>query len=160
MNRIVRAIQFDPTVYSEIAADKGGLFQALLIAVLSSVATGIGSAKGDPQQIPYLIMTAFIGWLIWMVTTLVIGTLIPGPDSQPNLGTIIRVGGIASAPGLLRLIAYLPPFSVIAPAGAMIWMFATTAIAFQQAFQFKNLSRALGVTLIGWILYQWFYFKM
>ena len=41
-NRIIRAIKLDSNLYEEVEADKGALWQAMTVVVLSSIAAGIG----------------------------------------------------------------------------------------------------------------------
>jgi len=158
-NRIVRAIQLDPQVYAEVGADKGAVGLAFGMIMVSSVATGIGGARGYPQKIPYLAAIAFGGWLLWIVLTYIIGAkLFPAPETQSDIGAVLRVAGLASAPGLIRLLAYLPPFTVIVSFGAILWTFGTTVIAMQQAFRYHNMPRAIAVTLFGYLIFQWIFF--
>ena len=44
-NRIIRAIKLDSNLYEEVEADKGALWQAMTVVVLSSIAAGIGLYK-------------------------------------------------------------------------------------------------------------------
>lgn len=161
LKRIVRAVQVDPQLYSEVASDKSVLGQAMIIAVLSSIATGVGNAAGFPEKIPYLAMSAFLGLIVWAGSIYILGAkLFPEKGTKADILALLRVAGFASAPALLRLLAYLPPFTVIVSAGAIIWMFGTMVIAVQQAFCYRNISRAFGVVIIGGLIYQWVLFQV
>ncbi len=161
MSRIIRAIQFDPQVYSEVASDKAALLLTVMLALLSSLATGVGGASGYPREIPYIAMKALIAWIVWIATIYIVGAkLVPGATPKPEIGAVFRVCALASAPGLLRLLSYLPPFSVIAAAGAMLWMFGTTAVAVQQVFRYRSLLPAVGINVIGFLVYLWLFYTM
>lgn len=161
MSRIIRAIQFDPQVYSEAASDKAALFQTVILVILSSLATGVGGASGYPEKIPYMVIKALIAWMVWIAIIYIAGAkLIPKPTPKPGIGAVFRVCALASAPGLLRILSYLPPFSVIATAGAILWMFGTTAVAVQQVFRYRSLLPAVGISIVGYGVYQWIFFKM
>ncbi|MFQ5598460.1 MAG: hypothetical protein ACE5GK_10470 [Nitrospiria bacterium] len=155
ISRLVRAVQLDPQLYSEVAADKSALVQALAIIFISSAAIGVGSAGGYPGQIPYMAMMALLGRMAWIGTIYIIGTkLFTGHATQADFGAIVRVAGFASAPALIRVIAYFPPFTVIASVGAIIWAFGAMVIAVQQAFAYRRISHAVGLIFLGWFLFQ------
>jgi len=152
----IGAIQLDPHAYSDIAADRGALKQAIIFAIFSSVSTGIGNAGGYPDKIPIAAVFAFVAWLAWVLLIYIIGTkVLREPDTQTEIGVLFRIAGFASIPGLVRLLAYLPPFTGIVSAGAMLWMFTMMVVGVQQSFRYRRMPRAVAVTLLSWPLYQW-----
>lgn len=60
--------------------------------------------------------------------------------------------GFASAPGLVRLLGFVPGLGTVALLAASVWMIAAATVALKQALNFKRTSRALGVSIISWIL--------
>jgi len=155
-NRVMRAIQVEPTVFRELAEEKSSLIPTLLMAFLSSIATGIGSVGGHVEKIPQAIGIAFLGWLLWVFLTYVLGArCFPEQKPRISLRAIYCAAGFASAPGLLRLLGYFPVFSVIIAFGATLWMFAATLVAMKEVLHYKNIPRTLGVSIVGWLVYQW-----
>jgi len=152
----IGAIQLFPQSYSDIAADRGVTKQAFILAILSSIATGVGSVDGYPEKIPLAALFAFVAWFTWVLLIYILGTkVLREPGTKVEIGALFRVAGFASLPGLIRVLAYLPPFAVIVSAGSTIWMLAMMLIGVQQSFACRRMSRVIAVTLLSWPLYQW-----
>ena len=64
-NRMIRAAKLDVNLYEEAKADRQAMDQAVGVAVLASLATGIGSAgtTGISGLLPGTVI-ALIGWFI------------------------------------------------------------------------------------------------
>ncbi|MFQ5543494.1 MAG: hypothetical protein ACE5FY_03975 [Nitrospiria bacterium] len=155
-SKTIRAIQLDPQLYLEVAQDKKALSTSLSIAFLSNISAGIGASTGYPGKIPMNIITAFLGWFIWCALVYLMGIKsFPAPGDKIKFWSILCFSGFAIAPGLLRFFAYLPPFSAIAFLGATIWTFGAMSVAIEKIFQ-KRLLHAVGINLIGWVIYEWF----
>lgn len=155
-DRLIRAIQLDPHVFLEVAEDKSSFASAMAIALFSSVATGIGGVGGYVEKIPLAIFLAFAGWTTWTISIYMIGArLLPAQETKVSLSAVFRATGFASAPGLLRFLAYFPAFSVIVTLGATLWMLGATLVAVQQVLHYQSMPRTVGVSFIGWVVYQW-----
>ena len=153
---IIGAIQLDPATYSDISSDPSVLKQAMVLALLSSVATGIGNVGGYPERIPLASAFALLAWLAWVLLIYLLGAKVfRETGTQTDIGALFRIAGFASLPGLLRLLAYFPPFSAIVSGGATIWMTAMMVVGVKAAFSYPRMSPAVGATLLSWPLYQW-----
>ncbi len=153
---LIGSIQLDPQAYSGIAADRGVLKQAFIIAALSSVATGIGNSGGYPDRILLAALFAFVAWLAWVLLIYILGAkVVREVDTQTEIGALFRIAGFASVPGLIRLLAYLPPFAGIVSVGAMLWMLAMMVVGVKESFGYRSMPRAIAVTLLSWPFYQW-----
>lgn len=156
LKSLIGAIQLDPQAYSDIAADRGMLKQAFVIAAFSSLTTGIGNSSGYPDKIFLSALFAFVAWLAWVLLIYVLGAkLFSEPDTEIELGAFFCIAGFASLPGLSRLLAYFPPFALIVSTGATLWMLAMMTVGVKQVFAYRRMSRAVLVTLLSWPLYQW-----
>ena len=154
--RMLRAVQFEPQLFLEVANEKRLLGQAMVVVVLSSIASGIGSVGGRTEEIPMAIVYAFGGWMVWSFSVYLIGArLLPARETDTTLRAVLCATGFASAPGLLRLLAFFPPFTAIVLFGATLWMLGTTLVAAQQVLRYRSLPRTIGVSLLGWLIYQW-----
>ena len=97
---------------------------------------------------------ALIGWLIWAFLTFIIGTkLLPEAGTKADLGEMLRTIGFSSSPGVLRILGIIPVVGPIISFVVGIWMLVAMIIAVRQALDYKSTWRAVGVCLIGFVVY-------
>ncbi|NOT25097.1 MAG: hypothetical protein HOP16_03240, partial [Acidobacteria bacterium] len=105
--RMIGAALLDTRVYEEVEADRRGNGQAVVVVLLASVAAGIGLwrlSAPDPLTLASLIVGAVVGWVAWAALTYLVGTrLLPEPQTNANLGELLRTIAFAASPGLLRV---------------------------------------------------------
>ena len=113
-NRIIRAAMLDSNLYEEVEADKSAQGQAMAIVTLASIAAGIGLYKtGGFSGIITGTMASLISWYVWAYLTYFIGTkFLPEPQTQADLGELLRTIGFSSSPGLLRVFYFIPGVGV------------------------------------------------
>ena len=152
--RIVRAAKLDAQLYEEVEADTGAMGQAMGVVVLSSMAAGVGSvAIGGLGGILVGTIAALIGWYVWAYLTYFIGTkFLPEPQTEADLGELLRTIGFSSSPGLIRVFGIIPGLAGPLFLVASIWMLVAMVIAVRQALDYESTSRAVGVCVIGWIV--------
>jgi hypothetical protein len=153
-DRMIRAAKLDVNLYEEVEADKDAMSQAMAVVVLSSLATGVGSI-GNQGLSGILLGTlaALGGWYIWAWLTYFIGTrFLAEPQTEADLGQLLRTTGFSSSPGLLRVLGIIPGLGMIVFAVASIWMLVAMVIAIRQALDYTSTFRAVGVCVIGWII--------
>ena len=155
IDRMIRAAKLDVNLYEEVEADKGALGQAMAVVVLSSVAAGIGGfGQGGIGNIFLATVMALIGWYVWAYLTYLIGTkLLPEPQTRADHGELLRTIGFSSSPGLIRVLGIIPVLSGLVSFVAAIWMLVAMVIAVRQALDYRSTPRAIGVCLIGWVIY-------
>ena len=153
-NRIIRAAKLDSNLYEEVEADKSALGQAMAIVVLSSIAAGIGLYKtGGFNGIITGTMASLISWYVWAYLTYFIGTkFLPEPQTQADLGELLRTIGFSSSPGLLRVFYFVPGIGVLLYLISSLWMLVAMIIAVRQALDYNSTLRAVGVCVIGYII--------
>ena len=152
-NRIIRAAMLDSNLYEEVEADKSAQGQAMTIVVLASIAAGIGLYKtGGFSGIITGTMAALIGWYVWAYLTYFIGTkFLPEPQTEADLGELLRTIGFASSPGLLRVFYFIPGAGVPVYLISSLWMLFAMIIAVRQALDYNSTLRAIGVCVIGYV---------
>ncbi len=151
-DRIVGAASLNPRTYEEVEADKSSMGQAMTVVVLSSIAAGLGAGGGILGAIAAAIM-ALVAWFIWAFVTYVIGTkLLPQPQTQADIGQLLRTTGFAASPGLLRILTIIPGLGSIIGFVISVWMLAAMVVAVRQALDYTSTLRAVGVCVIGWLL--------
>lgn len=153
-DRIIRAAKLDVNLYEEVEADRGALGQAMGVVVLSSIAAGVGSiTRVGFSGIFIGTITALIGWYVWAYLTYFIGTkFLPEPQTEADIGELLRTIGFSSSPGLIRVFGIIPGLGAIVFFAASIWMLVAMVIAVRQALDYKSTLRAVGVCAIGWIV--------
>jgi len=154
-DRVIQSALLNANIYEEVEADSGATIQAILVVVLSSIAGGIGSIYyfGIGGMITGSI-AALVSWLVWAAIIYSIGAkFIPEPQTEADIGQLLRTIGFASSPGLIRVFGIIPGLEQIMAFIASVWMLFTTVIAVRQALDYKSTLRAVIVCLIGWIAY-------
>ena len=153
-NRIIRATMLDSNLYEEVEADKGALGQAITIVVLSSIAAGIGLYKtGGFNGIITGTVASLISWYVWAYLTYFIGTkFLPEPQTEADLGELLRTIGFSSSPGLLRVFYFVPGIGALVYLISSFWMLIAMIIAVRQALDYNSTLRAVGVCVIGYII--------
>ena len=154
MNRIIRATKLDANLYEEVEADKSALGQAMAIVVFSSIAAGIGLYKtGGFSGIVTGTMASLVSWYVWAYLTYFIGTkFLPEPQTQADLGELLRTIGFSSSPGLLRVFYFVPGIGGLLYLISSLWMLVAMIIAVRQALDYNSTLRAVGVCMIGYVI--------
>ena len=152
-NRIIRAAMLDSNLYEEVEADKSALGQAMAIVVLASIAAGIGLYKTSGfNGIIIGTMASLVSWYVWAFLTYYIGTkFLPEPQTEADIGELLRTIGFASSPGLLRVFYFIPGIGVVVSLISSLWMLVAMIIAVRQALDYNSTLRAIGVCVIGYI---------
>lgn len=153
-DRMIRAAKLDVNLYEEVEDDKDAMYQAMGAVVLSSLATGVGSI--GTLGFEGILLGTFAslgGWYIWAWLTYFIGTkFLAEPQTEADLGQLLRTTGFSSSPGLIRVLGIIPGLGTVVFAMASIWMLVAMVIAVRQALDYKSTFRAVGVCVIGWII--------
>ena len=155
VKRMIGAASLDVPTYEEVEADTTATTQAMGVVVLSSLAQGIGFVtQGGGVGFIVGAIGALIGWIIWAFLVYLIGTkLLPEPQTRSDLGELLRTTGFAAAPGLLRVLGVIPLLGGLIMPAVTIWMLIAMVIAVRQALDYKSTFRAVGVCLMGWIVF-------
>lgn len=162
LNRMARAARLQSALYEEVEADTNATGHALLVVVLASTATGIGTgievllAGGGSRFILgllYGVAAGITGWLFWALFAYVIGvTVLKGPRTSSTWGELLRTMGFASTPGLLRIFAFVPVVGGLIALAGSVWRLIATIIAVRQALDFSTW-RGVVTAIVGWVVY-------
>ena len=152
IDRIIRASKLDVNLYEEVEADKGAMTQAMGVVVLSSIAAGIGSIGTiGVKGIVFGTVSALIVWYVWVYKVYFIGAkILPEPQTESDVGELLRTIGFSNSPGLIRIKAIIPGIAAIVFTIASIWMLVAMVIAVRQALDYQSTLCAVGVCIIGW----------
>ena len=161
IDRILRAIRLDWTVFREIAEDQNALREAAIIVAIVTLLSGIGTFIGAlitdnsfgtaflEFLNTWLIYGILLGWIVWAVLTYFIGTtLYHGKTDIPEM---LRVLGYANAPNLLGIFGFIPCVGwLIALAGAILALIAGV-IAVREAMEFDT-TKAIITVVVSWVI--------
>lgn len=155
LTRMRRAALLDPQLYEEVEADRAATGQALLVVLISAVAAGIGSFDNSgPAGIFWSSVAALVGWYVWAYVTYFIGTrLLPAHETVADHGELLRTIGFSSAPGVLRVLALIPPIAGVVFLVCTLWMMVAMVVAVRQALDYQSTGRAIAVCAIGFPIY-------
>lgn len=154
--RLLGALRLDPTTFEDVEHDPRALGQALVVTLASSLASGMG-AVGAPQSaaaVATATLFALAAWLTWSFIIFIVGTrLLPEPQTEADLGQLLRTLGFAAAPGLFGVVGLAGPAGPLLQLLVTFWMLAAMLIAVRQALDYTSVWRALGVVAIGYVPY-------
>jgi hypothetical protein len=156
LQRLLGAAALDAAIYEEVEADPGATTQAFSVVLLSSLAAGVGAGGlggSTIANVTFFSIVALLLWATWAVIAFEIGArMLPEPQTQANVGQLLRTLGFSATPGLLRVFGVLPGLAIPAFAVASVWMLAAMVVAVRQALDYRTTARAILVCVIGWAL--------
>jgi hypothetical protein len=153
IDRILRAVRLDWTVFREIAEDQEAMSQAAIIVVVTTFLSALGAgfaAQGFfGAFISSWLTSIIIGWIGWAVLTYLVGTyLFQGRSDIPEM---MRVLGYAMAPNLLGFFRFIPCAGWIIALIGGILAFIAGFIAIREAMEFDT-GKAIITVLISWVI--------
>jgi len=154
LNRFFRAAKLDVSLYQELVEDGRAMNQALIVVFLYSMASAYGTfGRTGATGINIGMITTLLGWYVWSFSTYIVGArLLPEPQTEPDRKAVMRVMGFASAPGVMRALGFMRGLGLVVLLIATVWMIAAAAVGVKRALNYESIYRALGVTIIGWII--------
>jgi hypothetical protein len=151
--RAMGAAVLDGSMYEGIEADGAATRQALAIVLLASVAAGVGASGWAGPDWTVLVSfgaLALVTWICWAVLILHVGgRYFREPETQVDLGELLRTVGFAASPGLLQAAAIVPFLTVPVFVIAWLWMLAAMVVAVQHALDFHSVARAALVCIVA-----------
>lgn len=155
VRRLIRAAGLDVQLYQEVESDPDATRQAMGVVILSSISGGLGGLGTDGRGFLLAAAAALLGWYLWALVSGFIGMkILPLPQTRVTQSALLRTLGFASAPGILRSVTWLFPFSATLDQAVHIWMLAALVLAIRQALAYPHTwagtLRATAVCLLGW----------
>lgn len=162
LNRMMRAARMDNSLYEEMETEDDALGHAIMISLLASLATGIGTGLtgllGGKGAIWLLwgFISGFIaslaGWFAWIAITYLSGTTFLRGPQKVNVIELTKNIGFANSPGVLRILICMPLIGWIITVLAGIWSLASGILAVRQTLDFST-GKAAGACIVGWLVY-------
>jgi hypothetical protein len=157
---MIRASQLDVNLYEEVEKDQNQTSNALTVVVLSSVASGIGVAISQAMSgaggtggivlgLVVGVIGSLIGFALWTAIVYYVGTSLFGGTA--TWGEVLRTVGFANAPGVLRILGFIPVLGGLINLLVAIWTIVTTVVAVRQSLDITT-GKAIIVSIIGGIV--------
>ena len=148
--RMAGAARLKVATYEEVEADRGATWQAVLVAIVSSLAVTIGDFHVGDTDVLLRLGLGLAGWISWIFFTWLVGVkLVPEPETRSDVGELTRTTGFASTPGLFRILGLVPVVGWLIVILAWLWTLAAMVVAVRQALDYKSTTRAVFVCVIG-----------
>jgi hypothetical protein len=172
MRRLLRrmwgAARLDAETFEEVEADREAIGQALAVVLLASLAITLaawlqGARAGVPGprlafQVAISGLLPAVVWLGGSAFAFMVGaSFLRGPETETDFQEVLRTTGFAFAPGVVRVLAFAPPWwlGLAVDALAWLWMVVAGVVAIRQALDFTT-GRAVatfgGAAVLLWLV--------
>ena len=122
-------VKLQEPVYAEIKRDAAALNQAVLVVLLSALATNVWVAVFAPNGIIRAlggVVLAFVAWLLFGTLAWWLGTRWFAPRwALPDLRQVLTLTGFATAPAVLNILGFVPVIGWLILMVASIWSLLT-----------------------------------
>ncbi|MBI4517509.1 MAG: hypothetical protein HY699_17030 [Deltaproteobacteria bacterium] len=152
IERLVRALILDRTLYEEVAGDRAGLSQAIGVVILAGLANGTRfvPALGNVG----LLLGIFVSLVSWLMLGLFIhatGAGIARPP-RPSYRKLVACLGFADMPAVVTLFGALPVVGDFVRIIVWFWLLAACLVATRAAFK-ASLARGALIGGLGFGAY-------
>ncbi|MGQ0792680.1 MAG: YIP1 family protein [Deltaproteobacteria bacterium] len=151
IDKMIRAAKLDVSLYEEVERDESATKQALMVVVLGSICSGIGSigALGTKGLVTGVV-SGIVGWVLWSLIIFLIG--VKALKHTSDMGELLRCLGFAFAPNILSIVGIVPVIGGLARFAVSIWVLVAFIVAVRQALDCET-GRAILVSVIGFIIF-------
>ena len=158
-NRMMRAAKLDNSLYEEVETDNNATTQALIVVILSSICSGVGSALsrvlrgqgplGVGMGLFGGLFSSLIVWFVWSFITYFVGMKVFG--GKASFGELLRTIGFANSPGVLLIFSFIPVLGGLISLIVWVWNLVAMITAVRQALDFST-GKAVLTCIVGWIV--------
>lgn len=163
VSRMIRAAKLDESLYEEVEIDSAATTQAMIVVVIASVCSGVGSGletlifgsfslqlklSGFVTNLVVGSLLALLGWGLWSFITYFIGTSIFGGEATYE--ELLRCIGFSDSPGILSILSFIPVLGGLIALVAWVWSLIAMVVAIRQALDFST-GKAIFTCIVGWI---------
>jgi hypothetical protein len=133
VDRVIGVVKLQEPVYSAIKRDASALNQAVLVVLISALATNVWVAVFAPNGIIRAlggVVLAFVAWLLFGTLAWWVGTRWFAPKwAPPDLRQMLTLTGFATAPAVFNILGFVPVIGWLILMVASIWSLLTAYTA-------------------------------
>ncbi len=147
IDRIIRALRLDRTLYREVADNPAYMNEAIMIAVIVSVLAAVGQLGGG--FLAFISQTfngILLGWALWAVVAYFVGANFFGGRS--NIPEMMRTLAYANLPRVLGLLGFIPCIGPVLALAGWVWSAVAGVIAIRELMEFDT-TKAIITAVIG-----------
>ena len=156
IQRIIRIVKLDQTVYKEIEEDQNANTEAAVVVIVASVLAAIGSgilALMSGQNLGAAVLSLFmgplVGWLLWSWVTMFVGTRLFG--GQADFWEMARVLGYANVTRALGILGFIPCVGPIIGLASFVLSLVIGFFAVREALDLPT-EKAILTIVISWVV--------
>jgi hypothetical protein len=152
IQRILRIVKLDQTVYKEIEHDLEANTEAFVIVAAATILAAVGtllSGAGIGATILGLIIGPLVGWLLWSWVTMFVGTRLFG--GQTDFWEMARVLGYANVTRALGIFSFIPCVGAIIGLVAFVLSLVIGFFAVREALDLPT-EKAVLTIVISWVV--------
>ncbi|MBE0699142.1 MAG: YIP1 family protein [Anaerolineaceae bacterium] len=153
LNRMIRAVRLDRTLFRMVADDPEYTNEAVMIAVIVSIVAALGALSGPNPAMNFvlqLLSNLLFGWVLWALVAYFVGTSFFKGRSSPM--EMMRTLAYAGIPRLLGVLAIIPCVGWIGALIGGILAIIAGVIAIRESMEFDTTSAVI-TAIVGFILY-------
>lgn len=153
IDRMVRAVRLDRTLFRTVADNPEYTNEAIIIAVLVSFVAALGALGGPNPGLGFilqLVNNLLFGWVLWALVAYFVGTAIFKGRSAPM--EMMRTLAYAGVPRLLAVLGIIPCVGWIGGLVGGVLAIIAGVIAIRESMEFDTTS-AIITAIIGFILF-------
>ena len=155
VDRIMRIIKLDFSVFKEIESDPNATTEAAIVVVVATLLSSLGSALGPATPGQAAVATFFsglisglVGWIVWAAVTHYVGRALY--KSGGTFQGMLRVLGYASAPRCLGILGFITCFGTLAALAGAVLSLIAGVMAISEGLDVDT-TQAIIVAVIGWV---------
>lgn len=155
VNRVMRVLRFDASVYREVAADAGALPQALILVAVAAVFTGLGSfgQLGTQDIVGVLVLVALgivgslVGYALYAgIAAVLARSVFQGKTDFQEMARTLGFAYAWNAVGILSIIPCVGPLMALAGNVAAI---VAGVIALRESAEFDTTKAVITALVAG-----------
>jgi hypothetical protein len=149
IERIVRLIRLDWSVFGELESDPNATTEAAIIVAVSTLLSAFGTALGSESSAYGFVaglINGVVGWVVWAAVTYLVGrALFRGGGTFEQM---LRLLGYASAPNVLGVFAFIPCLGWLAAFAGWLISLVAGVMAIREGLDVE-LGVAVAVVIVG-----------
>ncbi|MCY3957008.1 MAG: hypothetical protein OXG65_01815 [Chloroflexi bacterium] len=152
INRMLRALRLDASLYREVSAADGDTRQAALVVLLTAAAAGTEGLWVSASGAGLIALTHVAAWPAWALGIWLIGARLKAPNGEASgFWQVARAIAVAQAPGVFFalgpvLFVTLGPLAGTVRSLVFVWVLVGTFLAVRESVGLSN-GRTLGVLI-------------
>jgi hypothetical protein len=150
-NRVAGALMLRPAVFEDVEHDPASMAQATAVVLLASVSSGLAFVSAGGLTVVLLsAVWALVWWSLFAGLLWIAGTkVIPGRQTEADVGQLLRTIGFAQAPRLFACAGAAPIVGWPIGLAVFAWSVAATVVAVRQALDYESTARAAAAVALA-----------